>query len=171
MSSEDLWTEFRKFREETAVLREEAASARRLAEKADRRAEEAIRETQKLVQMVSFLSPVVDTVLRYDGGGSSTTARSESFKRRLIEEYSESSEQDGLKLIKCSMTNCFLPKTCVIGSHIIKRCWETFRVHDLMLGFREIDDPRNGLLLFNLSSMLLTGHSCASRTTPTPKRS
>ena len=69
------------------------------------------------------------------------------FKNELIELYSAViSRPRGLQWVYCMITREFLPKPWVIASHIWKRAWHQHTFS--MMGFENINDPRNGLLLF-----------------------
>ena len=68
------------------------------------------------------------------------------FKNELISRYSETRTVGRLQHVFCMITGVFLPKPWVIASHIWKRAWHLHTFS--MMGFENINDPRNGLLLF-----------------------
>lgn len=70
--------------------------------------------------------------------------RQPDFKNKLIEFYYE--VHPDASNITCMFTEMLLPRGVVIGGHLFKSCWA--RDCKARLGFDDINDPRNGLLLF-----------------------
>jgi hypothetical protein len=71
-------------------------------------------------------------------------ARPETFKESLIRYYYN--YYQGGAPIKCMFSEIVLPSQIVIGSHLFKHAWAK-KCKDV-LGIGDINDPRNGLLLF-----------------------
>eukprot|EP00274_Cyanoptyche_gloeocystis_P008281 CAMPEP_0196653974 /NCGR_PEP_ID=MMETSP1086-20130531/3647_1 /TAXON_ID=77921 /ORGANISM="Cyanoptyche gloeocystis , Strain SAG4.97" /LENGTH=291 /DNA_ID=CAMNT_0041985453 /DNA_START=63 /DNA_END=938 /DNA_ORIENTATION=- len=148
MSQDDVVSEFQKLRAEFSVRLQETQQQLQETRQQAQETQHQLQETQQRVEFLSAFLPAVDSMLLYNGDQSSTNARSSDFKKQLINLYSECTQSGSLKLVKCSITRCFLPKKCVIASHIFKRTWAKHSWQSVLLGFNDIDDPRNGLLLF-----------------------
>ncbi|KAG2451996.1 hypothetical protein HYH02_003038 [Chlamydomonas schloesseri] len=80
----------------------------------------------------------------YTTSKASESRKGDSFKKQLQEFYSNSA--DAQCQLRCMLLNVKLPMTLVTGSHLFKYCWKP-HLH-ILLGLSDINDPRNGLLLF-----------------------
>ena len=74
---------------------------------------------------------------------SSTSARSNIFKAKLSARYDC---KMGNGKLRCMLLNTALPSQLVIGSHLFRHKLE--KLVEKLMGFSDIDDGRNGLLLF-----------------------
>lgn len=70
--------------------------------------------------------------------------RGDVFKKALLKYYFNI--QKKVVHIKCMVSGIFFPSNVVIAGHLFKFCWAEFC--DDRLGFSNIDNPRNGLLMF-----------------------
>ncbi|WIA09402.1 hypothetical protein OEZ85_008807 [Tetradesmus obliquus] len=73
-----------------------------------------------------------------------TQHRDPTFKSTLIQEYGCEDQEHPDELL-CMGLGKFIPKQLVCGAHLFKHSW---RIDvDRVLGFTNINDPANGLLL------------------------
>ncbi|KAL3674322.1 hypothetical protein V7S43_000277 [Phytophthora oleae] len=79
---------------------------------------------------------------------STTASRTQKLKKQLVENYNCDcgTNQDGDSMLLCMVMNIDLPSTVVIASHIFRR--EHDRLKSRFVQIADIDDVRNGLLLF-----------------------
>ncbi|KAG2789509.1 hypothetical protein Pcac1_g944 [Phytophthora cactorum] len=79
---------------------------------------------------------------------STTASRTQKLKKQLVEKYNCDcgTNQDGDPMLLCMVMNIGLPSTVVIASHIFRR--EHDRLKSRFVQIADIDDVRNGLLLF-----------------------
>lgn len=95
-----------------------------------------------------MLSDVAKSVVRYTdstftSSGPSGMGHGELRKRLVALEAQQLNANE--KVLRCSLLNQVLPRGNVIAAHLAKRSWHGF-VKPL-LGFVDVDDVRNGLLL------------------------
>ncbi|KAG2766561.1 hypothetical protein Pcac1_g22129 [Phytophthora cactorum] len=79
---------------------------------------------------------------------STTASRTQKLKKQLVKEYECDCgrNQIGDSMLLCMVMNIGLPSSVVIASHIFRR--EHDRLKDYFVQIADIDDVRNGLLLF-----------------------
>ena len=109
---------------------------------------EAIQELQRQVANLKVdnqLMAIIANMFSYCEENM-TASSMPVFKKDLIKKYSEERKVGNVHEVFCMITGVFLPKRWVIASHIWKRAWHQYTFS--MMGFENINDPRNGLLLF-----------------------
>lgn len=92
--------------------------------------------------MLPVFGALFARVFRYTESLSTRTAGRGILRRRLLQLQPTTS--DGL--LRCMLLGVELPKENVIGAHIFKHAWLDLTRY--VLDFDDIDDPRNGLLLY-----------------------
>jgi hypothetical protein len=93
------------------------------------------------------VNPLADEFIRryfYTNDKATKMERGTGFKKKLIVFYYE--VHYAVSELKCMFSGIVLPVQVVIGAHLFKSCWA--KDCQARLGFDEIDNPRNGLLLF-----------------------
>jgi hypothetical protein len=98
-------------------------------------------------KFASSINPLVEDFLRkfmYTNDKATKKERGFEFKKQLIEYYY--GFEKPVANVKCMFSGISLPVEVVIGSHLFKSCWSDHC--KARLGFENINDPRNGLLLF-----------------------
>ena len=100
--------------------------------------------TGDLLALQRLFTPVAARVFNYGTNPPSTPRENQiQFKTKLVDAYRAHAK--GRKL-KCMLLGFGLPACLVVAGHIFKFEWKGL-VEDWM-GFPDIDDPGNGLLLF-----------------------
>ncbi|KAK5664390.1 hypothetical protein QVD99_000030 [Batrachochytrium dendrobatidis] len=93
------------------------------------------------------LEPLVQDFVKkfyYTNDTRTKVSRSSVFKNSLLKYYYGIEEK--VSHVKCMISNAPLPSTVVIAGHLFKSCWAaSCQDH---LDFEDIDNPRNGLLMF-----------------------
>ncbi|EFJ40379.1 hypothetical protein VOLCADRAFT_108168 [Volvox carteri f. nagariensis] len=102
--------------------------------------------TAKTAAAVDILAKLQRTQFRYTASKASTSRKGDDFKKKL-EKFYENTPDEEMKL-RCMLLDIKLPKTLVTGAHLFKYCWHGHINTLLGLKPREINNPRNGLLLF-----------------------
>ena len=107
-----------------------------------------IRDLKSTIEKQSIsLAPIIEDFVKryyYINDRATTIRRSKDFKNKLIEFYFR--RHPSRFNIKCMLSGYELPSKTVIGAHLFKSCWASDC--KARLGFENINDPRNGLLLF-----------------------
>ena len=113
--------------------------------------------TQGTFERLILESAAVDTLgwqeltavlLRHTLTGAPTTltARKEDFKKNLKDAYLCHGGKKNKGKTRCMLLNCYLPSAIVTAAHIFRRSNE--HIAQYLLGIENIDDVKNGLLLF-----------------------
>jgi hypothetical protein len=99
--------------------------------------------------VLNVIKPLVEeysTKFYYGNNAATKSAkRDPQFKIKLLEYYQNIEQAEPVQTIVCMITGYKLPSQYVIASHLFKREWGA---HCHRLGFSDIDDVRNGLLMF-----------------------
>lgn len=74
------------------------------------------------------------------------TERKEDFKKNLKDAYLCHGGKKNRGKTRCMLLNCYLPSAIVTAAHIFRRSNEY--IAPMLLGIENIDDVKNGLLLF-----------------------
>jgi hypothetical protein len=80
------------------------------------------------------------------GAPTTLTARKEDFKKNLKDAYLCHGGKKKWDKTRCMLLNCNLPSAIVTAAHIFRRSNE--HIAQYLLGIENIDDVKNGLLLF-----------------------
>ena len=80
------------------------------------------------------------------GAPTTLTARKEDFKKNLKDAYLCHGGKKNRGKTRCMLLNCYLPSAVVTAAHIFRRGNE--HIAQYLLGIENIDDVKNGLLLF-----------------------
>ena len=80
------------------------------------------------------------------GAPTTLTARKEVFKYNLKQAYLCHGKEENSGKTRCMLLDCYLPSAIVTAAHLFRRSNE--HVAAELLGISDIDDVKNGLLLF-----------------------
>jgi hypothetical protein len=97
---------------------------------------------------LTILTEMFNNRFKFDGK-STSAAKRKKFKPLLVRDYLKIEQQDfhsGAQ-ISCQILDILLPSFLVIGAHIFKHEWA--KDAPILLGIKNIDSTRNGLLLFH----------------------
>ena len=103
--------------------------------------------TKKLDLLSLSIAPIVQDFMRkfyYTSDKMTKTEKPSDFKMKLIQYYYGKTR--AVTSIVCMFSQADLPFQTIVGGHIFKSCWKEFCMD--RLSFEDINDERNGLLLF-----------------------
>jgi hypothetical protein len=93
------------------------------------------------------ITPLVEDFIRryyYTNDKATKAEKGDQFKKQLIQYYFN--VHYAIHHVPCMFAQLELPYQVIVGAHLFKSCWA--KDCEARLGFEDINNPRNGLLLF-----------------------